>query len=114
MGRVQRDKNMGRRQKVLSRRDAELACDEATIKRLGEEERASYGRTLIGLTCETEEGEVLGVVTDVKNLSSDVYTIEKAGKQILFPAVKGVIVKTDIAGGKLIVKKSVFDEIAVD
>lgn len=78
------------------------------------EEGRYYIVDVIGLTCETEEGEVLGIVTDVKNLSSDVYTIEKAGKQILFPAVKGVIVKTDIAGGKLIVKKSVFDEIAVD
>ena len=36
---------------ALSRRDAELACDEATIKRLGESERAAYGRTLIGITC---------------------------------------------------------------
>ncbi|MBO2527382.1 MAG: hypothetical protein CW335_04270 [Clostridiales bacterium] len=37
---------------VLSRNDAELACDEATIKRIGEENRAEYGRTLIELTCE--------------------------------------------------------------
>ena len=37
---------------VLSGNDAELACDEATILRLGESERAAYGRTLIGLTCE--------------------------------------------------------------
>ena len=36
----------------LSRRDAELACDEATIRRLGESERAAYGRTLIRMTCE--------------------------------------------------------------
>lgn len=36
---------------ALSRRDAELACDEATIRRLGEAERAAYGRTLIGITC---------------------------------------------------------------
>lgn len=36
---------------VLSKRDAELACDEGAIKRLGENERAPYGRTLIGLTC---------------------------------------------------------------
>ena len=78
------------------------------------EEGRYYIVDVIGLSCETEEGEVLGVVTDIKNLSSDIYTIEKAGKQILFPAVKGVIIKTDIAGGKLIVKKSVFDEIAVD
>ena len=37
---------------VLSRNDAELACDESTILRLGEDERAAYGRTLIHLTCE--------------------------------------------------------------
>ena len=46
---------------------------------------------IIGLSCETEEGETLGVVKDIASLASDVYTIEKAGKRILFPAVKGVI-----------------------
>lgn len=34
---------------VLSRRDCELACDEGAIRRLGEEERLSYGRTLVDL-----------------------------------------------------------------
>ena len=77
------------------------------------EEGRYYIVDIIGLSCETEEGEVLGVVTAISNLSSDVYTIEKAGKSILFPAVKGVIVKYDIENGKLIVNKSVFDEIAV-
>lgn len=37
---------------ALSRRDAELACDEGTIERIGEAVRAEYGRTLIGLTCQ--------------------------------------------------------------
>lgn len=36
---------------TLSRRDAELACDEATIRSIGEDRRTEYGRTLIGLTC---------------------------------------------------------------
>ncbi len=35
----------------LSRRDGELACDEGTLARLGEGERAAYGNTLIDLTC---------------------------------------------------------------
>ena len=77
------------------------------------EEGRYYIVDIIGLSCETEEGEVLGTVTSISNLSSDVYTIEKAGKSILFPAVKGVIVKYDIENGKLIVNKSIFDEIAV-
>jgi len=37
---------------ILSRGDAELACDEATIRRIGEDNRAEYGRTLIRLTFE--------------------------------------------------------------
>lgn len=68
---------------------------------------------IIGLSCETEEGEVLGKVTHIANLSSDVYTIEKAGKNILFPAVKGVVKKVDLENGKLVVDKKIFDEIAV-
>jgi len=35
----------------VSRADAELACDEGALERLGEAHRADYGRTLIGLTC---------------------------------------------------------------
>ena len=36
---------------LASRNDGELACDEATVRRLGEEERVAYGRTLLALTC---------------------------------------------------------------
>ncbi len=77
------------------------------------EEGRYYIVDILGLTCVSEEGEELGVVTSVSNLSSDVYTIEKAGKSILFPAVKGVIAKVDLENKLLVVKKSVFDEIAV-
>ena len=42
---------------ILSRRDAELACDEGAIRRLGEEERICYGSTLIGLSCTTKRAE---------------------------------------------------------
>lgn len=36
---------------ILSKQDAELACDEAAIEKLGEDQRADYGQTLIGMTC---------------------------------------------------------------
>ena len=77
------------------------------------EEGQYYIVDILGLSCETEEGEVLGTVTDISNLSSDIYTVEKAGKRILFPAVKGVVKKVDLDGGKLIVATKIFDEIAV-
>lgn len=37
----------------LARTDAELWCDEDAIRRLGEQSRAAYGRTLIRMTCGT-------------------------------------------------------------
>lgn len=37
---------------VVSRRDAELACDEASLLRLGESQRVAYGRTLLRMTSE--------------------------------------------------------------
>ena len=77
------------------------------------EEGQYYIVDILGLSCETEDGEVLGKVTDVSNLATDVYTIEKAGKSILFPAVKGVVKKVDLTNKKLIVDKKIFDEIAV-
>jgi len=44
---------------VLSRWDGELCCDEATIRRLGEGERASYGRTLLAVTCQGQTNPLL-------------------------------------------------------
>ena len=77
------------------------------------EEGRHYIVDILGLSCETEEGEFLGVVKQIVNLSSDVYTLEKDGKNILFPSVNNVIVKVDIEGGKIVVNKAKFDEIAV-
>lgn len=44
---------------VWSKRDCELACDEAAVKLLGEEERYAYGRTLVGLLAEQRSGRGL-------------------------------------------------------
>ena len=48
---------------LLSRQDGELACDEATIARLGEGERAEYGRTLIGMTCRKKANVLITATT---------------------------------------------------
>ena len=48
---------------LLSQRDGELACDEATIQRLGEGERAEYGRTLIGMTCRKKANVLITATT---------------------------------------------------
>lgn len=77
------------------------------------EEGQYYIVDVLGCVCVTEDGEELGTVTEITNLSSDIYTIEKAEKKILFPAVKGVVKSVDIVAKKIIIDKAVFDEIAV-
>ena len=47
----------------VSRADAELACDEGALARLGESQRGDYGRTLIGLTCSAPISELLITAT---------------------------------------------------
>ena len=47
----------------VSRADAELACDEGALARLGESQRGDYGRTLIGLTCAAPISELFLTAT---------------------------------------------------
>lgn len=47
----------------LSLRDAELACDEDTIKEIGEDERVDYGRTLISLTTKKPMAGIMSTAT---------------------------------------------------
>ncbi len=49
---------------MLSKKDAELACDERTIERLGEEERYSYGHTLVELAAKQSRAvQMFGMAT---------------------------------------------------
>ena len=54
----------------LSRQDAELSCDEGTVRRLGEAERAAYGRTLLRLTCEKRSFDPLNAATTMNGSGS--------------------------------------------
>ena len=72
---------------VLSREDAELACDEATIARLGEAERASYGRALIGLTCEKRPAVLIAATTMTGSAKSIKERIARIVKQ---PRMAGI------------------------
>lgn len=72
-----------------------------------------YIADLLGCVFETEEGETLGVLKDVRQAATDIYSLEKDGKEILFPAVKGVITEIDVAGKRVTVNKKRFQEVAV-
>ena len=88
---------------ALSRRDAELACDESTIKYIGEENRMEYGRTLIGLTCEKRSATDMlccaTTMTDGKNgIKERITLIAKKPRMAAYTLI-GVAVIAIIAVG---------------
>ena len=94
---------------LLRGKNLELDRDEAPEP----EEGRYYIVDLLGLSIVTEEGEELGILTDVKQAASDIYTLEKDGREILFPAVKGVVTEVDLENKRLVVDKKRFMEVAV-
>ena len=79
----------------LSRRDAELACDEATIRRIGESERAAYGRTLIRMTCEKRPALLVTatMMTDSgKGLRERITLLVKKPKTAAYTAVAVLLI----------------------
>lgn len=77
------------------------------------DEGVYYIADLLGSEVKTETGEHLGVLTDVRQASADIYTIEDEGKEILFPAVKGVILSVDLEAKTIVVDKKRYLEVAV-
>ena len=79
----------------LSRRDAEMACDESTVRRLGENERAAYGRTLVRMTCEKRPALLVTatMMTDSgKGLRERITLLVKKPKTAAYTAVAVLLV----------------------
>ncbi len=72
-----------------------------------------YIADLLGSAVVTEEGENLGVLTDIRPAATDIYTLEKDGKEILFPAAEGVILRIDPEAKRIVVDRKRFGEVAV-
>ena len=85
----------------LSQRDAELACDEATIQRLGEKERAEYGRTLIGMTCQKKANVLITATTmnsGKSGLKERIMLIAKKPKMAMYALLIVVLVASIAVG----------------
>lgn len=76
-------------------------------------EGSYYIADLLGSMIYAEDGELLGTLTDVRSAATDVYTLERDGKEILFPAAKGVIVAIEPSEKKITVDRKRFYEVAV-
>ena len=95
---------------VLSRQDAELACDEAAIRRLGEEQRSAYGQTLLHMACTRSNGKGLlltaSTMHTTKNLLKErIFMIAKKPRNtalalLLFVLVAAIAVGCTMTGSK--------------
>lgn len=86
---------------VLSRNDAELACDEATILRIGEAERAEYGRTLIGMTCQKRTALLITATTmtgSKRTIKERIMFIAKKPKMAIYTLIIVVLIAVMAVG----------------
>ncbi len=87
----------------LSKKDAELACDEATIARLGESQRTAYGKTLITMTCAKRDPRDLFLTATTMNtgkrtLKERVTMIAKHPKTALYTLIAVILVMSITVG----------------
>ena len=88
---------------ALSRRDAELACDDMAIRRLGETDRLPYARTLITLTRNRRGGsDLLRCATTmtggIKGIRERVAFIANKPKHLLPALIVTVLIALAAAG----------------
>lgn len=70
---------------------------------------------IIGCSVFYEDGEKIGKISDVTPAATDIYTLSSEGKNdVMFPAVKGVVLNVDVAAKKITVDKKRFAEVSVE
>ena len=86
---------------AVSQRDGELCCDEATVNRLGEGERGSYGRTLLAVTCQGRGTPLLTAtnMTDSKRGIKERILLLTKHPRTAFCSLMGVILIMTITVG---------------
>lgn len=95
-------------------RNEDVYIDDSQLVDLPEDE--FYVQDLIGIDVFSTNGETyLGHITAIDNFSSaDIVTIEKDGKEILFPFLANVVNIVDVENKKMFVDVQRFKEVCVD
>jgi 16S rRNA processing protein RimM len=69
------------------------------------EEDEYYLFQIVGLRVETEDGRLLGTISEVLQTgANDVYVVPTATGELLVPAIPDVVQAVDLAGGRMIVR----------
>lgn len=82
---------------IVSKRDCELACDEAALKQLGEHQRIAYGKTLLAMVthnCVRVFQTTTAMSESAKQLKQRISYIVRKPKNLLIGAVCLILVAT--------------------
>lgn len=96
-------------ERVESRADAEALRDADLYARIADvtplPHGAYYVHDIVGLTAVTDDGRVIGPVTEVLPTgSNDVYIVAaEHGREVLVPAIKQVVTAIDVPGGRIVI-----------
>ena len=72
-----------------------------------------YIADLIGCIVVNERGDILGEITEVTPSKTDIFTLKRDNKTIMFPAADGVISKVDEGAKKITVNARRFKEVSI-
>lgn len=94
---------------LLRNKELHIPREEAPMP----EEGRYYVADLIDSEVVTEKGELLGILKEVRQAATDIYTIQTGEKEVLFPVATGVVLEVDIENKKIVVSEKRFKEVAV-
>ena len=88
---------------ILSRADAELACDYDTVRKLGENNRLEYGKTLIEMTCTKPTAKTLMLTATTmqsgkKTLKERIRFVAKKPKLIIASVISVLVIAALVIG----------------
>jgi len=80
----------------------ELCLKRGNLPKLSDDEY--YWSDLIGLQVVTDDGMLLGAITDIfETGSSDIYVVRNDKREYLIPAIGDVIKQVDLVSGKIVI-----------
>ena len=92
-------------------RGKDIEVDRANVPDLPE--GRYYIVDLIGCTVINERGDILGEITSVTPAKTDIFVLEREGKEVTFVAADGVISDVDVDAKKITVNAKRFKEVSL-
>lgn len=104
--------NAASREQAEAQRDIVLYIDRENAVPLDDDR--FFITDLVACSAEDEQGEVIGTIKDVVQLpANDVLVLSTDKGEMLLPFLNKVVMRVDVAGGRIVLRRDVLAEVAV-